>query len=120
MPDLLHNITQYAVAGRLPSVSHSRRKSAAPKTAPVAFENIELLIDGNGDITVGVLGPVRCAATAADEDQCLALLQRRPGESLVELLQRLDAAIADAYENDVFIDEVNTPPSSKPARRSRG
>jgi len=37
---------------------------------------------------------------------------RRPGESLLQLLQRLDAAIADAYENNVYIDEVNAPPSS--------
>ena len=37
------------------------------------------------------------------------MLQRRPGESLMELLQRLDAAIADAYENNVYIDEINPP-----------
>ena len=44
---------------------------------------------------------------------------RRPGESLVDLLQRLDAAIGDAYENSVYIDEVNAPPRSKPSGRSR-
>ena len=79
-------------------MSSSRRKSVPPKS-PSAFENIEFLIDGNGDITIGAVGPIRCAATAADEDQCLAMLVRRPGESLIDLLQRLDAAIADAYEN---------------------
>ena len=47
------------------------------------------------------------------------MLVRRPGESLVDLLQRLDAAIEDAYENSVYIDEVNAPPRSKPAGRSR-
>jgi len=93
-------------------MSSSRRKSVAPKSAPTAFDNIEFLIDGNGDITIGAVGSVRCAATAADEDQCLAMLVRRPGESLLQLLQRLDAAIADAYENNVYIDEVNAPPSS--------
>lgn len=100
-------------------MTSSRRKSVAPKSAPTAFENIEFLIDGNGDITIGAMGPVRCVATAADEDQCLAMLQRRPGESLVDLLQRLDAAIGDACENSIFIDEVNTPPRSKPSGRSR-
>ena len=93
-------------------MSSSRLKSVAPKSAPTAFENVEFLIDGNGDITIGAVGSVRCAATAADEDQCLAMLVRRPGESLLQLLQRLDAAIADAYENNVYIDEVNAPPSS--------
>ncbi len=81
------------------SMSSSRRKPVPPK-APSAFENIEFLIDGNGEITVGAVGPIRCAATAVDEDQCLAMLVRRPGESLVDLLQRLDAAIGDAYENE--------------------
>lgn len=93
-------------------MSRSRRKSASPKAPSTALANIEFLIDGNGDITLGAVGPVRCAATAADEDQCLAMLVRRPGESLAELLQRLDAAIGDAYENSIFIDEVNAPPSS--------
>jgi hypothetical protein len=93
-------------------MSSSWRKSVAPKSAPTAFENIEFLIDRNGDITIGAVASVRCAATAADEDQCLAMLVRRPGESLLQLLQRLDAAIADAYEHNVYIDEVNAPPSS--------
>ena len=100
-------------------MSNSRRKSASPKAPSNALANIEFLIDGNGDITIGRVGPIRCVATAADEDQCLAMLQRRPGESLVELLQRLDAAIEDAYENGVYIDEVNVSPRSKPAGRSR-
>jgi hypothetical protein len=101
-------------------MSGSRRKNPSPPAvSPGAFPNIELLIDGDGDITIGRVGPIRCAATAADEDQCLAMLVRRPGESLAELLQRLDAAIEDAYENGVHIDEVNTPPRSKPAGRSR-
>lgn len=100
-------------------MSSSRRKSASPKAPANALANIEFLIDGNGDITIGTVGPVRCAATAADEDQCLAMLVRRPGESLMDLLQRLDAAIGDAYENNVYIDEVNAPPRSKPPGRSR-
>jgi hypothetical protein len=100
-------------------MSNSRRKSSSPKAPSSVLANIESLIDGNGDITIGAMGSVRCAATAADEDQCLAMLQRRPGESLADLLQRLDAAIGDAYENSIFIHEVNTPPRSKPSGRSR-
>jgi len=72
------------------------------------LENIEYLIDGNGEVTLGRCGPVSCAATASDYDQGLAMLARRPGESLLELLQRLDSAIEDAYENDTFADEINT------------
>jgi len=74
----------------------------------VKLENIEFLINGNGEVTLGRCGPVQCAATASDYDQGLAMLARRPGESLVELLQRLDAAIEDAYERDIYADEINS------------
>lgn len=94
-------------------MSGSRRKSTSPPVAaPGAFPNIELLIDGEGDITIGRVGPIRCAATAANEDQCLAMLRWRDGESLLDLLQRLDHAIAIADETGECIDEIN-PPSNQ-------
>ena len=71
------------------------------------FENISWLVMNGGDVTLGRVGPVACAATASDEEQCLAMLVRRPGESLSELLGRLDAAIHNAHENQVFTDEIN-------------
>ena len=77
------------------------RSRVAPKTAcrkPGSWElpNIANLIEC-GDITVGMLRPVGCVSTAADGDQSLAMLVRRPGESLLELLTRLDEAIDKAY-----------------------
>ncbi|HEY5308735.1 MAG TPA: hypothetical protein VIK97_09525 [Casimicrobiaceae bacterium] len=89
-----------------------------PEAPSNALANIEFLSDGNGDITIGRVGPIPCVASAADEDQCLAMLVRRPGESLMDLLQRLDAAIGDACENNVYIDEVNAPQSSEPSGTS--
>jgi hypothetical protein len=86
------------------------------------LKNIVELIECDGQITLGHVAPVRnCVATATDEAQCLAMLVRRDGETLDELLQRLDSAIADAYENDRFADEINQPrPSSvQPQRRRR-
>ncbi len=71
------------------------------------LENIEMLIDGSGEITIGKIGPVRCAATASDDEQCLAMLVRRPEESFEDLLARLDSAIADAAEEQIFVDEIN-------------
>ena len=70
--------------------------------------NITHLIE-YGDITVGVLRPIGCVATAADEYQSLAMLVRRPGETMLQLLTRLDQAIDKAYNEDVFIDEINAP-----------
>jgi len=71
------------------------------------LKNIEFLIENDGDISVGRIGPVRCAASASDEDQCLAMLARREGETFMELLSRLDKAIEDAWERHVFADEIN-------------
>ena len=70
-------------------------------------KNIEALIEGGGEITLGALPPHECAATAADGSNCLAMLVRRDGESLNALLKRLDKAVGLAWSNNVFIDEVN-------------
>lgn len=71
--------------------------------------NLEALIEGGGEITIGSVPPFECVATATDEHNCVAMLVRQPSESLDGLLQRLDAAIEAAYEYDHFIDEVNGP-----------
>lgn len=61
---------------------------------------------------MGSVGAIKCAATACDEDQQLAMLVRRDGETLVQLLVRLDKAIEQVYEHDHFIDEVNNGPDN--------
>ena len=75
--------------------------------------NIEFLIDGNGEITIGAIASIPCAATAADEDQCLAMLVRRDGETLGQFLIRLDRAIGIAAEDEAFIDEINNGPDDR-------
>ncbi len=65
-----------------------------------------LLKTGYGDITLGRVEDHPCVATAADEDQQLAMLVRRKGESLAQLLVRLDRAIEGAYEHQICINEV--------------
>lgn len=70
-----------------------------------------------GQITIGALYPIRCVAIANDGNASLAMLVRREGETLTQLLIRLDAAIALAYDEDKFTDEVNTPTPRPPSRR---
>jgi len=80
-----------------------------------ALANIAALIDNGGQITVGQLYPIACAAIANDGYNSLAMLQRRPDESLRDLLVRLDAAIATAWNEEILIDEINPPlPSRRP------
>ncbi len=71
------------------------------------LENIEFLLKGHGDITLGCIGPIRCAATAASDGNTLAMLVRRPRESFMQFLSRLDKAIGTAMEEETVIDEIN-------------
>jgi hypothetical protein len=71
------------------------------------WENLHWLINGNGHLTIGRVGPIECAATAADAHDALAMLVRRPGEAFEALLTRLDEAVRLATEEDIFTDEIN-------------
>jgi len=100
-----------------------RRRSAAkggvakPRaSAADAFPHIEQLIEDGGQITVGELDPIDCAAIANDGHNSLAMLRRRPGETFAQLLVRLDLAVGLAYVEDVFTDEIN---ESAPSSRRR-
>jgi hypothetical protein len=71
--------------------------------------NIAELIE-QGQITVGVISKAWCiGATADDGHNTLAMLVRGERETLVELLTRLDKAIAKAQNEDIITDEINTP-----------
>src|SRR5260370_29184455 len=76
---------------------------------PSSLPHIADLID-YGEITVGVIEPVGCVATATDGSNCLDMLVRRDGAPLRELLIRLDLAIARAFVAEIFTDEVNARP----------
>jgi hypothetical protein len=71
------------------------------------MKNIEVLIGDGGDITIGAVFPVDCAATAADGHNTVAMLVRRDGETLTALLKRLDKAIGKFYADDEIVDEIN-------------
>ena len=64
----------------------------------------ELIADG--EITVGMLNPVGCVAVATDDHNSLAMLKRRPGEALAQLLKRLDQAIDRAWTEEIYTDEI--------------
>lgn len=80
------------------------KKDSAAVSLPLP--NIAALID-YGEITIGVLRPVGCIATACDEDRTLAMLVRCRGETLAHLLVRLDQAIDKAVNEDIYTDEIN-------------
>ncbi len=99
-------------SGRRRAASQGGVAKAAASAVP-ALPHIEQLIDDGGQITVGDLAPIECAAIANDGHNSLAMLRRRPDETLSQLLERLDLAVALAYVDDVFTDEINAPASRR-------
>lgn len=71
-----------------------------------SLTHIEELIDNGGEITIGHVGAL-CVASACDESSCLAMLRRRKGETFTQILARLDAAVARAWSDEIFTDEIN-------------
>lgn len=103
------------------SRKRTRRGTAASSLAPasdaltlVPLPHLIALIEAGGQLTLGALPPIKCVAVANDDDICYAMLQRRPGETLQQLLERLDAAIDLAWTSDQYTDEINPPsPTSR-------
>ncbi len=101
-----------------------RRKSTTPQTRGDVNEDaatntptnslpelpyIEETIESGG-ITIGIIPPLNeCVAVAHEGRHTLAMLKRQKGESLAQLLSRLDLAIARAHTEEIFTDEINTP-----------
>ena len=73
------------------------------------MKNIDALIDDSGEITLGPVGSIDCAATAANAHNTLAMLVRGNGETISALLKRLDKAIGRYYNDGEVTDEINPP-----------
>ena len=71
------------------------------------MKHIETLIEDGGEITVGGVDDIECAATATDQHNALVMLVRREGESIAALLKRLDRTLGRYYETGETVDEVN-------------
>lgn len=87
--------------------SLKRNLGVSDSLDPAGWPHIAALID-DGEITVGEIPPVGCVAVAADGHSSLAMLKRRPGETLTQLLTRLDQAIERAWTEEIYTDEINS------------
>ena len=79
--------------------------------------NIEWTPGEYGNITISEISPAGTIAAAADNDLLNAMLRRRRGATVLNLLHRLDQAIAKPTETHTPIDEVNPAggfPSTRP------
>jgi hypothetical protein len=83
-------------------VPRKRHQALADAFCPA----LEALIGDGGQITLGAVGPVRNAAIAAMPAGMLAALVRRKGETLPQILQRLDAAVVQSVLENRVINEM--------------
>ena len=73
------------------------------------WPHVEEFVEYGGNITIGPIPPIECAAVAADNHSMLAALVRRDGETFNDLMTRLDHAVNLAINHDALTDEINPP-----------
>jgi hypothetical protein len=97
------------------STAVKRRSATLPSTLACStpWPTIEAFLDSEeGDITLGGIGfnsTLRYTAVASDQHNMLVALVRRPGETLHQLLDRLENALGPALEDQILVDEINGP-----------
>ena len=89
-------------------------KGSQPRSVEMVVTDIPSLTNiaeliRHGQITVGVIQPMGCVAIASDAHQSLAMLVRRKGESLPQLLERFDLAVGKTLHKEIYTDEINNP-----------
>lgn len=78
---------------------------------PGAWARLEALLEGGDQIMLGTVQPIVGAAVAHEGRQTLAMLKRRPDETVEQLLERLDHAFSKAIDTGARVDEINKPKS---------
>ena len=71
------------------------------------WPNLQELIDCDGEITVRCRASVGRVAAAMQERQVYAMLRVGDGALIPDILDRLDAAVAKALEDEIYADEIN-------------
>ena len=83
------------------------RRLSGDFKASSPWPHIEEFIESAGNMSIGRIAPIQCAALASDDHNMLAALSRNPGETFNELMNRLDHAVDLAVNHDVLPDELN-------------
>jgi hypothetical protein len=77
------------------------------QTSHVSFSHMQAFLDKTrGQITIGEIPPIERAALAAVGKRVRVALLSRDGETMGQLLERLDIALGKAMADDSVIDEV--------------
>ena len=77
------------------------------QTSHVSFAHMQAFLDKTrGQITIGEIPPIERAALAAVGKRVYVALLSRNGETMGQLLERLDTALGKVMADDSVIDEV--------------
>jgi hypothetical protein len=82
------------------------RRLSSDFTPTSAWPHIEEFVE-SGNINIGPIEPIECAAVATDPHGVIAALVRRKGESFNDLILRLNHAVDMAMNHDAPTDEIN-------------
>ena len=78
-----------------------------PRRPAASIGHLQAFLDDTrGQITLGEIPPIRRAALAAQGKKVRVALVGRDGETIAQLMERLDAALGKAMTEDTVIDEV--------------
>jgi len=91
---------------------HPRNSPAPKRGASTPWSTIEkFLAAEEGNITLGAVNDASLGYTAVANDghDMLVALVRKRGETLHQLLDRLERALGPALEDGIYVDEINEP-----------
>ena len=94
-----------------PGASKRRRASSTRKSGPsTPWPTIEEFLNAElGTVSLGAINDASLGytAVASDEHNMLVALVRNRGETLHQLLDRLEKALGPALEDQIYVDEIN-------------
>jgi hypothetical protein len=86
--------------------SRTPRPATGSGTPPLATLEWFVLSSG-GQVTLGAIPPIGCAAIAHDGQHTRVALKRQNSENLMRLLLRFDEALVRALDHNAVVDEIN-------------
>jgi len=93
-------------------LKRQRASSVRKSGASTPWPTIEEFLDSEeGTISLGAINhsSLGYTAVATDEHNMLVALVRSRGETLHQLLDRLEQALGPALEKQIYVDEINEP-----------
>jgi hypothetical protein len=84
---------------------------------PTTLASLAAFVADGGSFSVNSVPSFGTVAAAHMKESTIAMLRQHPGESMLELLDRLEFAIIEAIATGYVVNEVNVQPPKKSRRK---